>query len=283
MNDDVKRLSAGLDEAQRQKLGDLEPLADLLAAYSLPTEPGAEEEVRLLAALEQQLPTPAEKAEPEWSIRAWLELAWSQTMVAQAPFGWAGALVLLLGLVAALFRADAILALAFVFLAPILAAGGVAYVFRPETLTLWELERLTPVNPLELLYGRLLVVLLLDTLLALALLGLVWLQGPQLVLWRLLLAWFGPMLALAGVALYVTVRWGQTAGAVAPLGLWGAFTLVGWWQAVERATQLQGAAAWLLGQINNASALPSLCLLAAVWGIFLLWQAGRLVEERAWA
>jgi hypothetical protein len=278
MHDDVERLTEGLDEAQREELGDLAGLARSLAGYDAP-EPGSRDRARLLAALEPHLPAPV-GAQPR-RARGWLSLIRSQAALLQPPFWWAGGVVLLLGLIVALLERDGLLALAFVLLTPVLAAAGVAYTFRPETRTLWELERLTPVNPLELLYARLALALAFDALLSLALLAVLWLQVPQLVLWRLLLAWLGPMLALAGVALYATVRWGPTPGAVLPLGLWGAFVLVGWWQAVERAMELGQAMSWLLATLNGSALLPGASLLAAALGLLLLWGAGRLVEDRA--
>jgi len=233
-----------------------------------------------LAALEPHLPAPSPVAERR-GLRAWLNLVSSQAALLQPPFWWAGGLVLLLGLIVALLEGDGLLSLTFVLLTPVLSAAGVAYAFRPETRTLWELERLTPINPLELLYARLTLVLAFDALLSLVLLGVIWVQVPQVVLWRLLLAWLGPMLGLTGVALYATVRWGPTLGAVLPLGLWGAFVLVGWWQAVERGVYLEGAVNWFLALINASSLFPAVALLAAALGLLLLWQSGRLVEESA--
>lgn len=282
MNDRVERLTAGLDDEQRQSLGDLQELVALLADYDGPAEPGPRDRARLLTALERHLP-PAPEPVPRRGLQAWLKLAWSQAAILRAPFWWAGGLVLLLGLVVALVEGDGLLTLIFVFLTPVLSAAGVAYAFRPETRTLWELERLTPVNPLELLYARLTLVLAFDAFLSLALLGVIWLRLPQLVLWRLLLAWLGPMLALAGIALYAAVRWGPTPGAVLPLGLWGAFVTLAWWQAMESAIDAQASVAWVLAQLNNSGVLPVASLLAAIMGLLLLWQAGQSVEDSAWA
>ncbi|MFP4345974.1 MAG: hypothetical protein ACLFU8_14860 [Anaerolineales bacterium] len=282
VDDSVERLTAGLDEEELESLGDLEDLTRLLAGYDLPPEyePGPREHARLLAALEPHLPAPS-PVEERRGLRAWLNLVDSQAALLQPPFWWAGGLVLVLGLIVALLEGDGLLSLTFVLLTPVLAAAGVAYAFRPETCTLWELERLTPINPLELLYARLTLVLAFNALLSLVLLGVIWLRVPQVMLWRLLLAWLGPMLALTGLALYATVRWGPTVGAVLPLGLWGAFVLVGWWRAVERGIYLEGALSWLLALINASSLFPAVALLAAALGLLLLWQSGRLVEESA--
>lgn len=282
MNDRVERLTAGLDDEQRQSLGDLQELADLMAGDDGAFEPGPRDHARLLAAIERHLP-PAPAREPLRGPQGWLALAWSQAALLQAPFWWAGVLVLLLGLAAAAVEGGSSLALVFVLMTPVLAAGGVAYAFRPETWTLWELERLTSVGVAELLYARLMLVLAFDGLLSLTLLGIIWVRGPQLVLWRLLLVWLGPVSTLAGIGLYVTLRWGPTAGAVVPLGLWGTFVLLAWRQAMERAMEVHSAADWLLAQINGSTIVVLMSLLCAALGLFLVWESGRLVRERAWA
>lgn len=279
MRDNAEQLTDGLDEAQRESLGDVSRLADLLAAYAVPSEPGSHADARLLAALDPYLPVPDQ---PDRSMSTWLTLAWSQARLLQAPFWWAGGMMLALGLILTLVNGDGLSALIFIFLTPVLAAAGVAYAFRPETKTLWELERLTPTDPLTLLYARITLVLIFDTLLSVILLGTVWLQTPQLTLWRLLLTWLGPMLALAGLALYVTVRWGPTTGIVLPLGLWAALILVGWWQAVDHVADSQAVASWLLAQIGGSSAVLTLCLAASGVGVLLLWQSGQWVKERVW-
>ncbi len=282
MNHRVERLTAGLDDEQRQSLGDLQELADLLASDEGGLEPGPRDHARLLAAIEPVLP-PARAREPHRSPRAWLALAWSQAALLHAPLWWAGGLVLLLGLAAAAVEGGSSLALLFVLVTPVLAAGGVAYAFRPETRTLWELERLTPVGAAELLYARLMAVLAFDSLLSLTLLGMIWVGGPQLVLWRLLLVWLGPMLTLAGIGLYATLRWGPTSGAVLPLGLWGTFVLLAWWQAMEQAMEAQSAVAWLLAQINGSTMVVLTCVVSAALGLVLVWESGQLVRKKAWA
>ncbi len=294
MNNKSERLTTGLDPAQREALGDLEELVDVLASDGGAPDPSPTDHAHLLAALEPHLPplAPAlengSKAERQLSTivsRAWGAM-WTQAARLRAPFWWTGAFVLLLGLGAGLLKGSGLLPLFFVFLTPVLAAAGVAYAFRPETQTLRELERLTPVRPLELLYTRLFVVLTFNAFLSLVLLAMVWVQVPQLVLWRFLLAWLGPMLALTGLALYTTVRWGPTAGSVLPLGIWGVFVLLGWWQAIDQAdassTRIVSAGeavTRLLSQINTSTGILVACLLASALGLLLIGQAGRWVME----
>lgn len=156
MRDLNERLRAGLTPAQQEKLGDLTEVTQQLAHYDAP-EPEAADHARLLAALDSALaPATASQpvdttAPPSQGIQAWLRLAWSQAALIEAPFWWASGIVFMIGLALIMLGRDGILAMTLVFLAPVLSATGVAYAFRPETRTLWELERLTPVRPLALL------------------------------------------------------------------------------------------------------------------------------------
>ena len=281
MNNNVDRLTNGLDEVQRQELGDLSQLAHFLESDALP-DPGSEDHARLLAALEPYLPSSA-VPQPH-RLGNWLRLARGQLVLFESSFWLSGALVLLLGLFLTIVEVGELLPLAFVLLAPLLAVAGVAYAFRPETRTLGELERLTATGIAELLYVRLALVLAFNLLISLLLLLLIWLEGPQIVLWRLVLAWLGPMLALSGLALYTTVRWGSLVGAILPLALWGGLALLGWREALLRAAEGMTPAAWLLLGINHSNTALISSILACLVGLGLLGLAGRTVtdERRSW-
>jgi hypothetical protein len=281
MNNIVDQLTDELDEAQRQELGDLSALAHFLETDALP-DPGPEEHARLLAALEPYL-TVSTIPQPR-RLGNWLRLARGQLVLFESSFWLSGALVLLLGLFLTIIEGRELLPLAFVLLAPLLAATGVAYAFRPETRSLGELERLTATGVVELLYVRLALVLAFNLLISLLLLLLIWLEGPQVVLWRLALVWLGPMLALAGLALYTTVRWGSLVGAILPLALWGGLALLGWREALLRAAEGMTPAAWLLLGINHSNTALISSILACLVGLGLLGLAGRTVSEerRSW-
>lgn len=282
MKDAVDRLTNGLDESQRQALGDLRRLADFLESDALP-DPGKEEHTRLLAALEPYLhgstvPQPR-------NLGNGLRLARGQFVLFESSFWLAGALVLLLGLIMTALDGRELLPLAFVLFAPLLAASGVAYAFRPETRTLGELERLTATSAAELLYIRLALVLAFNLLIALLLLLLIWLEGPQVTLWRLALAWLGPMLALAGLALYATLRWGSLAGTILPLCLWGSLVLLGWREALLKVAEGMRPSAWLLLEISHSDPVLIGSILACLAGPGLLLLAGRTVtgEGLSWS
>ena len=276
MNNAVDRLTDGLDEAQRQELGDLGKLAHFLESGALP-DPGLEERARLLAALEPYLPLPA--APQPRPPGGWLRLVRGQLALFESSFWLSGALVLLIGLFLTVVDSRELLPLAFVLLAPLLAVAGVAYAFRPETRTLGELERLTSTSPVELLYTRLALVLAFNLLIALLLLVLIWLEGPQVVLWRLALAWLGPMLAFTGLALFTTIQWGSLVGAILPLGLWGSLVLLGWREALLRKANEITPVTWLLLEISRSDPLLIGSILACIAGLGLLLLAGRAVTK----
>ncbi|GAP18951.1 hypothetical protein [Levilinea saccharolytica] len=282
MNNPVDRLTDGLDETQRQALGDLNALAHFLET-DLGTEPETAGRDHLLTVLEQYLPgSPAIKRR-QWTN--WLRLAHSQSVLFEKSFWLAGLLVLLLGLSLSVIDGRDLLPLVFIVVAPLLAAVGVAYVFRPETRTLGELERLTATGAAELLYTRLALVLAFNLLISLLLLLLIWLEGPQVVLWRLTLIWLGPMLALTGLAFYATIRWNSLVGAILPLGLWGCLILLGWSEAVARATEGMTPAFWLLLIISRSDPLLIGASLACLVGLGLLGLAGRTAPggEKSWS
>ncbi|MEN4042825.1 MAG: hypothetical protein ROW52_10970 [Anaerolineaceae bacterium] len=282
MNQNVNRLTEGLDEAQRQELGDMRKVAHFLASDVMP-DPESEQLARALAALTPYLPAPA--VSRPFGLRTLFRLARSQLVLFETSFWLAGLLILIIGLLMAVVDGRELLPLAFVLLSPLLAATGVAYAFRPETRALAELERLTATGPLELLYTRLALILGFNLLVALLLLTLIWLEGPQVALWRLTLAWLGPLLTLTGLALYATIRWGALVGVILPLGLWGSLALLGWREALLQAAEGIHFSAWLLSSIASSTPVLIGSTLACVLGLGLLVMAGRMItgEKQSWS
>jgi hypothetical protein len=279
MNERSKRLVDGLDAARQAELGDLSAVEALLQSYDAP-QPDTAYTSRLLANLEPFLAQSPQKN----GLVHWRRLARSQARLLEKHFWLASGLVFVIGLLLALLDGEGALAVLFVFLSPAAAAAGVAYAFRPETRTLWELEKISPTHPLELLYVRLALIIGFNSLLTLLVLGIAWWQGPQLVLWRLLLAWLGPMLALAGTALYVTVRWGSVAGIAAAMGAWAAAVSIGWWRALHEAAGT-GMVLWLLERIAGSDLLAVIYLALLLSGLYLLKAAGNWMtrSDPAWS
>jgi hypothetical protein len=276
MKNPVDKLVNGLEENQRKALGNLSNLAHFLESDGLPN-PEKEEVARLLEALESYLPDST--AHQARTPANWLRLARSQFVLFEGSFWLAGASLLLLGLLMTVIDGHEVLPLALVLLAPLLSAAGVAYAFRPETRTLGDLEHLTATSPAELLYTRLALVLAFNMLISLLLLLLIWLEGPQLILWRLTLVWLGPLLALTGLALYTTIRWGSLVGIILPLGLWGSLVLLGWREVLLRKATEMTPVTWLLLEISRSDPLLMGSILACIAGIGLLILAGQVVPR----
>lgn len=257
-----------LTPEQRAELGDLQPVYERLAAYDAP-EPDHD---RLLATLKPLLAQPPVVKPGRFGWHDWLRLAWAQTALLEMPFWGASVLLTLLGLALGVGYGGATAALCLFFLSPLIAVGGVAYIFRPATRTLWELERLSRYQPFELLYARLVVILLLNIALALVLLLLIWAQGVQIVLWRLLLIWFGPMIGLMGTALFCSVRWNALAGIIVPMALWSLMIVLGWRESIFTAAET-------IARVATSNTMPLLAAVALVGGLALIVESGRQVER----
>jgi hypothetical protein len=285
---DKHTLTDGLSEEQKDELGNLDRLTEALAAYDTP-EPDTDNLLATLKARRETVPEAAShKADatqpdaipwhpPRQDMSYWLRVARSQ-MAFLDPVWWTGLLaVLVLGLLLIMWSGESAVLWLYALAAPMLAALSTAYLFRPATKTMLELERISPLNITELVYARLLLVVGLNTVLALILLltGFTG-TGSQIVIWRLLLIWLGPMIGLSGLALYISVRWNALMGAMLPLLLWGTLLLSGW-QQISRAWNPSDITG-LIALMNQSDVLLlTLVLLAA--GIGAIWQTGRRVSE----
>lgn len=266
------RLSEGLDETQREELGDLTDLVNVLESYTLPA-PKREQRARLLAALDLYLPPSNNFFQKNW--KHLLRLMRCQWVVFESSFWLSGLFILILGLLMTLLKSSELLPLLLLTLSPLLAAGSVVYLFRPETRTLHELEMLTATHPAEALLARLIMVFGLNVAVTFLLMLVIHLEGTQIVLWRLALAWLGPLLTLTGMALYVTLRWGVLLGAVLPLALWGGLVMLGWREALLRSVEGMTLVSWLRWIIDSSTDMligsGVLCLLGLVL-LLLAWK-----------
>lgn len=263
-------LTDELDVAQRNELGDIGRLEDQLNMYAVPAAPDAGP---LLAKLKPIVP--ATHSGLQRDARRWLGLMWAQSTLFEAPFWIASALTFAIGLIVGFARGFA--AIGFIYIAPILAALGVAYAFRPATRGLWELEKISPVNPIELLYARLMLVLLVNTVIAFGLMAVIWLQTPQIVLWRLILAWAGPMLALTGVALYTSIRWGAVIGIATPLIIWMSFVALSWRAIVISSSSIQLSTEQLLNTIDTQPDVLLGSVIALALGVWMLMRSTHMI------
>lgn len=265
-------LTSGLDPEQQTELGDLRQLEAVLQTYETP-EPDTE---RLLVGLQPLMPQPG-TPRPDPALKDWryrLRLAHMQLSLVDGTFWWVSVLLLGLGILL-LIASGGIIAGFFALISPLLAVAGTAYVFRPETRSLREFELLSAVKPPELLYTRLLLILVYNTGLALTLILLAWSQDTQLVLWRLLLIWFGPMVGLTGLALYALLRWNLLVGVMLPMSSWVLLLFVGWRDTVLQTRNLAISVEVLSQVVTQSDTFMLASILALVAGIILVWQSGR--------
>jgi hypothetical protein len=126
----------------------------------------------------------------------------------------------------------------------------------------------------ELLYIRVLLVLAYTFCITLLLLLAASTQGVNVILWRLLVIWLGPMVGLTGLALYTTVRWNNFAGAALPIGTWAIMLVFGWREAIPDG--LISAPVWqvLTTAVSQSNGLLFGALAGFVGGLALIWQAG---------
>ncbi len=197
----------------------------------------------------------------------------------EAPFWWSSALVTLMGIVLSVGVGGAEATLCLVVLSPLIAITGVAYLFRPATRSLWEFEQLSQIQPLEFLYTRLALILALTGMIATILLLVIWTEGVQIVLWRLLLIWFGPMMGVVGIALFCAVRWNHFAGVIAPMLLWGLLILVGWRDTVLATDINFPNASTIIAHLNLSNTIPLLAVTALMAGVFLIYESGRSLTQ----
>jgi hypothetical protein len=271
-------LSSELDSEQQTALGDLRPLEGALQRYTTPDPDSTQLLVNLQAVPAQEqgaAPLPVAKA---WRYR--LRLAQMQISLVDSAFWWVSALLLGLG-TALVLASGGVLAGLFALVSPLLAVAGTAYIFRPEAHSLREFELLSAISPLELLYTRLLLILLYNIGLALTLILLAWSQDTQLVLWRLLLIWLGPMIGLTGVALYSLLRWRVLVGVLLPMGLWAALLVLGWRDVVLHSGHLPASIEVLSLTVMQSNTFLVVSLLTLVIGAVLMWRAGHWTAYEA--
>lgn len=265
-----------LTPEQRAELGDLHGVYEQLQAYES-LEPDS---ARLLASLQPFVANSVETeaisaTEPKRHVREWLRLTWKQTELFDAQFWGASILVTLIGLLWGISYGSEVTTLCLLLLSPLIAVSGVAYAFRPATRTLWELEQLSRYRPLELLYSRVLVILAVNVVIALVLLFAASAQGLQIVLWRLLLIWFGPMLGLMSLALFCSVRWNMLVGLMVPMTFWSGLILLGWRESIPEAPYSFSLVSTFIARIAESNTVVAFALIAFIGGIVLLYESGR--------
>ena len=176
-----------------------------LPDWSAPA-PTARSTAQLIAALQAaQAPAPIDRA----SIRPRLDLLiQSQARVIQPEIWLATALVMMLGVFVTLAVAQStpsIEALPFVYIAPIVAAIGLAFLYGPGLDPASEIEVATPTSPRLVFVTRLMLVFGFD--LGLGLIGTLCLvfAHAEFSMWPLISSWLAPMAFLSALTLLLSV------------------------------------------------------------------------------
>ena len=100
-----------------------------------------------------------------------------------------------------------------------------------------------------------------------------------MVLWRLLLIWFGPMIGLTGMALFCSVRWNTITGIIAPMVAWATMIALGWRDVVLNTRFDPLTTSGLLRHIGTSNSLLLLALVALIGGLVLLYKSSQWVVK----
>jgi hypothetical protein len=227
------------------EIASLLPTMSRLAEWQTP-QPTAVDTARLLAQLAEAqalAPKPAqtpirqsirsERRRRGYGLRWLLAVAWTQVSLFGAGFWLASALVTVAGAVATLgigaaepVRSPITQAFLLRASGPLLAYLGTVVAFRGVRERTLECELACPPSPLQLTIARLMIVLGYDVALGLALTLTLWAGGAVQVL-TLTLAWFMPLLLVAGLALLLAQRYSMQTAAFTAYGGWLAFLALG--------------------------------------------------------
>ena len=294
-NKELDELRARLlkDTASAEEAEQLLPVMRSIQRRHTP-KPSAKDTARLVDQLAAEMPTqyprdtlspisnpqsPAPKGPPVTSLQrlrsSWfLLLLRAQMRIVRREIWAASALMMTLGMFVTLSTfapsaSDETLPL--VFMAPIVAAIGVAFLYGHEVDPAFEIELATPVSPRLVLLARLALVFALDLALGLLASGVLAVLRFDIDFWPMVSAWLAPMAFLSALAFLLTIVSNEPLlGTLISLGLWI-------FQAIR---QSPGAARlfWYIPNLWSVDAHAWLWVLALLFGTLALWLAGS--EER---
>jgi hypothetical protein len=262
------------DAASPEDAATLEPVIQRLHTWEAPKgDPTRKAHLISLLAQEQM----QQKARTRFKLSEWwpLLLIQSQLRVVERQIWLASALVMALGAaVTLLLDADASTGgLPFALLAPIIAAGGVAFLYDSDLAPVMEIERGTPASMRLIWLARITLVFVFDMVLGIIASLILSLISPSISLWSLVMTWLAPMALLSALAFLISVQRGDpAAGVLVSILLWSVQVVkhmlpegVSW---LDLIPNLLGVEARLW-----SFALALLCLGAA------LWMVGRISER----
>jgi hypothetical protein len=276
MNAEENRLEDGLTPEERQSLGDLDGLEELLRAYAAPAWQPTQREA-LLAVLRPAVDARrAAGQEPQrvHGARAFFRVVLTQARSLERPF-WVLYALLAAGLcLGSLLGYGGTLTSLMVAFGPIVVALFMVFALRGSAQGVWELEQSAPFGARKLLGARLALVLGSGLLLALPPLISLAVSDGLLTAARAALLAAAPVLLLCGLAEVLALRWKELAAAVLPSALWATFLF--WALRQERITNL---ASWLLAQMQRSAPVAISVAMALLGGVLLLLLGNRWVER----
>jgi hypothetical protein len=187
------------------------------------------------------------------------------------PGGTAPAMLALtsLGLIAAaagyVAHDGPIAMIVFSFVAPVLAALGVAYAFRSAGTGAWEMEMSSPVTPTELTLARLVTVAGYNAAVGLVVSLVLWWDRPPGMVLQLVLTWLAPLVLYSALALFVSLRWGAPAAAGLTVAAWGAQVAARAYGLSFTMLRLPGDAGWAVAQAASLLVAAVLVKVALRW------------------
>jgi len=202
------------------------------------------------------------------------QLLKSQLMVVHREIWLASALVTALGWIVAVISGHANV---IGMLAPLVAAGGIAFIYGPENDPALEMMLAAPVSPRQVLLARLALVFSYNLVIWAAASLLCALFFPLGGMSNLTLAWLAPMTFLSMLALLLSQWIGGTNAALAAYVLWLSRPLGG---ELGLLAQVEGVQV-VLRSYQEAWQNPAILLsLAAALLALCLWQVGRHDDKR---
>lgn len=260
------------DTGSPEEAAELVPVIRKLEAWKAPV-PAVKETNRLIGTLKPLL-----RDHQKNTLSYRLHLGWlvvrSQPRVVQSELWTASAIVMGLGTLVTLaysHMGGVNVALPFVLVAPVAAAGGIAFLYGPSLDPVLEIELTTPISPRQVLLARLVLVFGFDLLFGLAGSAVLSFLRADISFWPLVSAWLAPMTFLASLAfLLMTLTLDSTVNQLICLGLW----------IIQNMTRLAPGIRWPfpLPDLTAAAARPWLWLLAVLLFGAALWLGGG--EER---
>lgn len=201
-----------------------------------------------------------------------LDLLAPQVHWLRPAFWLATAVVLAGGLLASAFwGAGGITPVLFlVAAAPLLTALGICYAFYDSDPRLQELQATFAITREQVIWGRTLLVVGYDVAMALAASAALWLAaGGDTYFWPLVTTWLAPLLALAAVALWGTLRLGPWQGTGLSTALW----------CLLLAAERHGGTTWFAIPADPAAAWRRAALAAAAGLVLALALRGAVADS----